>query len=80
MKTGWWCTGCEAIHNRWGREANRITETKWGRGRRRKTGVWQTKGKAGETWNNRQINKGNRKTGRLQRGIKGCHRGETVSK
>ena len=43
-------------------------------------GVWQTIGKAGETWKNRQINKGNRKTGMLQRGIEGYHRGETVGK
>ena len=53
---------------------------KIGEGRRRKTGVWQTIGRAGETWKNRQINKGNRKIRMLQRGIKGRHRGETVGK
>ena len=53
---------------------------KIGKGRKTKKGVWQTVGKAGETWNNRQINKESRKTGMLQKGIEGCHRGETVGK
>ena len=48
-------------------------------GRRGKTGVWQTIGKAGER-KDRQINKGDRKTGMLQGGIEGCHRGETMGK
>jgi len=60
-----------------GKQNNR---RKIGEGEKKEDGVWQTIRRAGETWNNREINKGNRKTGMLQRGIKGCHRGETVVK